>query len=255
MHSGPVASISACTSTSTENDPTGLAIQLTANADDILFVQTRTHAWLPALRSEETDSRHVAFVQLDGMEIALWRDDLGALNAWENRCPHRGTRLTIGANTGVELVCRYHGWKFASGTGVCTAIPAHPGRPAPRAARVLTYACSEKYGLIWVRVGGAGDELSIPQLQGRAATTLRSVAFSAPAAAVADALRREAATAIIHQPRAAGSARVILLVVPQDEASSVVHGIIDTELRSHERMPALRAVNDRLKRVRSSVEP
>jgi nitrite reductase/ring-hydroxylating ferredoxin subunit len=252
-HSVPVDTISACATSSTENAARALDNHLSANAEDILFVQARSEPWLPALRSEEAIARHVALVQLEGVEIAVWRADDGTVNAWENRCPHRGTRLTIGTNAGLELVCRYHGWRFATGSGMCTAIPAHPGQTPPRAARVLAYDCSEKYGLIWVRLGQLDATVSIPRLEAHPTTTLRSVAMSAPAAPVADALRRDIATTGRESPDDAGAAHLVLLVVAQDAASSVVHGIIDTELRGEERTAVLHAMNERLKGVRNRV--
>jgi phenylpropionate dioxygenase-like ring-hydroxylating dioxygenase large terminal subunit len=80
--------------------------------------------WFAVARGAELALRHVMHTQLLGQEIALWRDDAGALNAFENRCPHRGVRLSIGTNTGMELRCQYHGWRFASGGGRCAFIPA-----------------------------------------------------------------------------------------------------------------------------------
>ena len=88
--------------------------------------------WFPVARSEEVVARHVVQTQLLGQEAALWRDDSGLANAWENRCPHRGVRLSIGINTGSELQCRYHGWRYASGGGQCTFIPAHPDQKPPQ---------------------------------------------------------------------------------------------------------------------------
>ncbi|HDS0942401.1 TPA: Rieske 2Fe-2S domain-containing protein, partial [Pseudomonas putida] len=49
---------------------------------------------------EDLPKRHVFHATLMGQEMAVWRDDNGAVNVWENRCPHRGLRLTLGANTG-----------------------------------------------------------------------------------------------------------------------------------------------------------
>ena len=61
-----------------------------------------------------------------GRELAVWRADDGNVNVWENRCLHRGVRLSIGINDGAELKCQYHGWRYANRTAGCTYIPAHP---------------------------------------------------------------------------------------------------------------------------------
>ena len=105
--------------------------------------------------------RYVAQAQLLGREIALWRSDAGAVNAWENRCPHRGVRLSIGYNTGNELRCQYHGWRFAAGSGQCTLIPAHPTQKPASGIRVGVYAAVERHHLVWVNLDaqiGAPDE-------------------------------------------------------------------------------------------------
>jgi phenylpropionate dioxygenase-like ring-hydroxylating dioxygenase large terminal subunit len=47
--------------------------------------------------------RHVFQAQLLGREFAVWRADDGNVNVWENRCLHRGVRLSIGINEGSEL--------------------------------------------------------------------------------------------------------------------------------------------------------
>ena len=114
--------------------------------------------WFPVVRSQEIGLRHIHRSQLLNQELAIWRDDDGQINAWENRCPHRGTRLSIGLNTGAEIRCQYHGWRYASQSGQCTFIPAHPAmEPSPRYC-VNTFECIEKYGYVWVRLEKDKDE-------------------------------------------------------------------------------------------------
>ncbi len=128
--------------------------------------------------------------QLLGQELALWRDDAGAVNAWANRCPHRGVRLSIGIHTGGELRCRYHGWRFAAGSGRCTLIPAHPGQKPASTLHATVHRAVERHGYVWV---GLGRELESPRLPVHAAasaTTLRSMFVNAPADAVRPRLLR-----------------------------------------------------------------
>jgi phenylpropionate dioxygenase-like ring-hydroxylating dioxygenase large terminal subunit len=89
-------------------------------------------------------------VQLLDELIALWRDSSGTAHAFADMCIHRGTALSIGRVVGDEIVCPYHGWRFAS-SGACTAIPQleDPTR-IPSKARVPAYQCQERYGLLWV---------------------------------------------------------------------------------------------------------
>ena len=106
--------------------------------------------WFAVARSQEVIPRHVVHSQLYGQELAVWRDAAGGVNAWENRCPHRGVRLSLGYNNGTELQCQYHGWRFASGTGQCTHIPAHPAQKPASTIRALTFAVREAGGYVWV---------------------------------------------------------------------------------------------------------
>ncbi|MGB6055771.1 MAG: Rieske (2Fe-2S) protein, partial [Burkholderiaceae bacterium] len=108
-----------------------------------------TGRWYPIARSEEAPPRHVFQAQLFGYEFAVWRDDRGAVNVWENRCPHRGLKLSLGINTGSELRCQYHGWTYESGSGACTHVPAHPSLSEPSKACALAVATVERDGFIW----------------------------------------------------------------------------------------------------------
>jgi nitrite reductase/ring-hydroxylating ferredoxin subunit len=149
--------------------------------------------WFPVARSEEVISRHVVQTQLLGQEIAVWRDDAGSVNAWENRCPHRGVRLSIGFNTGTELRCQYHGWRYATGSGQCTFIPAHPTQKPSSALHARVYGSIEQNGFVWARLGSQTQAPALPTLPTPAtlqATTLRSLFVEAPRSAVAEALLR-----------------------------------------------------------------
>ena len=70
--------------------------------------------WHPIAASDDLPHRHVFHGQLLGRELAVWRADDGNVNVWENRCLHRGVRLSIGINEGAELKCQYHGWRYAN---------------------------------------------------------------------------------------------------------------------------------------------
>lgn len=105
--------------------------------------------WYPIASSEDLPFRHVYQGQLLGRELAVWRADDGNVNVWENRCLHRGVRLSIGINEGGELKCQYHGWRYANRSAGCTYIPAHPADAPARRIQNRTYPVREAYGLIW----------------------------------------------------------------------------------------------------------
>ena len=225
--------------------------------------------WYPVARSEELVARHIAQAQLLGQEIALWRDDAGAVNAWENRCPHRGVRLSIGCNTGAELRCRYHGFRFAGGSGQCTFIPAHPSQRPASSLRTGVYAAAERYHYVWVSLDPRTDAPpDLPMPGDAAATTLRSIFVEAPAAALADHLLRgyriDAATdASVTEGgpftlTAAENGRhapvVLFLLQPVTATQTVMHGLLRPAAAAADRLAVLRHHNSQMTALRDAVE-
>jgi nitrite reductase/ring-hydroxylating ferredoxin subunit len=215
--------------------------------------------WFPIARSEEVIPRYVVQAQLLGQEIALWRDDGGAMNAWENRCPHRGVRLSIGFNTGTDLRCQYHGWRFATGSGQCTYIPAHPSQKPAATIRAALYACAERHGFVWARLGLRAEPSALPEVSAPRTTTLRSLYVAAPVSAVSAALEL-AFEAVAHDiftltaPPADDFDAVTFFLQPVTESQSVVHGLLHAQPADTDRLPVLRRHNSRLTTLRNVVE-
>ena len=95
----------------------------------------------------------------------MWRDSDGVAHVWEDRCPHRGMRLSLGFVRGDQIACLYHGWRYDA-AGQCRYIPAHPQLTPPETIRVPVLA-----------VGGAdGDDLGAKRrpATGRAAAGRRT---------------------------------------------------------------------------------
>lgn len=112
-----------------------------------------TAAWHPVARSADLrpgDNIVAGFAE--GQELALWRAADGTAQAWENRCPHRSVRFTLGQVVDNHLACAYHGWQYAAGSGQCTRIPAHPAMQAPRNVCARTFGTAEAAGMLWVRL-------------------------------------------------------------------------------------------------------
>ena len=82
-------------------------------------------------------------------DIAVWRSASGVPGAWENRCPHRGMRLSYGFVRGESLACAYHGWHY-NRSGQCHFIPAHPELTPPQSIRPTLFSIWEHAGLLWV---------------------------------------------------------------------------------------------------------
>lgn len=146
--------------------------------------------WYPIASAADLPARHVFQTSIAGQELALWRDDNGLVNAWENRCPHRGLRLTLGLNVGHELRCQYHGWTYETGSGGCTFVPAHRDATEPSSACVATFAVRERDGVVWASLGTPTVEPEALQLAhaGQVRTMLRSLPINVSQEEVGDAL-------------------------------------------------------------------
>ncbi|MEO0492895.1 MAG: Rieske 2Fe-2S domain-containing protein [Actinomycetota bacterium] len=146
-------------------------------------------SWFPVADDHDIIPRHVVRASLHGHELVVWRADDGNVNVWENRCLHRGVRLSIGSNDGAELVCRYHAWRYANRSGGCTYIPAHPADAPARTVQCATHPVALRYGLVWTRLDG-GDHDDPPVLDALESDpfVLRARPVAASAAAVLAAL-------------------------------------------------------------------
>ena len=114
--------------------------------------------WHPVAAAGDVPAGAPLPVHLLGRELVLWRDRAGRIAAWDDRCPHRGARLSIGSVVDGELACRYHGWRF-DGSGRCTRMPAQPDfRPSAGVHAEVFQAC-ERHGLIWVCLGQAARDV------------------------------------------------------------------------------------------------
>jgi phenylpropionate dioxygenase-like ring-hydroxylating dioxygenase large terminal subunit len=105
-------------------------------------------------------------------EVVVWQAPDGAFQAWADRCPHRGTKLSLGQVVNGRLECAYHGWQFAPG-GQCKSIPALPDFVPPASQRACTYLTQEAYGLLWVKQ--AAGERALPAFSAEHDDRLRKV--------------------------------------------------------------------------------
>jgi phenylpropionate dioxygenase-like ring-hydroxylating dioxygenase large terminal subunit len=117
--------------------------------------------WYPILASRKLGRKPHA-VTLLGEHIVLFRDQ-GKLYALEDRCPHRGIKLSAGAchfpGSGT-ISCAYHGWTFRGADGsLAAALMEGPNAPIERKVRVQAYPVAERAGLIWIFVG---DMAAVP---------------------------------------------------------------------------------------------
>lgn len=108
--------------------------------------------WYVALTSEEVPAERPVGVRRLGHDLVLWRNRDGRACAAIDVCPHRGVKLSGGRVVDGHLACPFHGFRFDD-NGACTAIPAHPDRPIPKAMRLGAVSVHEAHGFVWIWSG------------------------------------------------------------------------------------------------------
>ncbi|WP_422056278.1 Rieske 2Fe-2S domain-containing protein [Sphingomonas sp.] len=93
-----------------------------------------------------------------GQRIVLWRDREGAVHAIEDRCPHRGARLSMGWNLGSTVACWYHGVEV-DGAGCLARVPALGESPLVGRKRNRAYPVIERAGAIFLWFGDDATDL------------------------------------------------------------------------------------------------
>lgn len=183
--------------------------------------------WAPVMASEHVPPGQIMQGFLHGQELAIWRNAQGEIQVWQNRCPHRGTRFTLGRIIDGQLSCAYHGWRFAGG-GQCSFIPAHPKLTPPKTIAAKAYPAVERYGMIWAALGQPASEVpAIPALNDPARRAIFCRSFVTYAAA-ADVITRlqpaySSSGSGVLIDASAPETIAVLLVQPMASDKSVVH--------------------------------
>jgi len=213
--------------------------------------------------------------ELLGHELAVWRADDGFVNVWQNRCLHRGSRLSVGINDGAELICAYHGWRYSNRTAGCTYIPAHPSDAPAQAVCNRVYPVSLKHGLVWAALEDPENTPDVDLLGTEDPLVLRSLLVGGSVEAVKG--RLEIAEFAL-QPRGDevgakfnleahpsnplcyyscsmdDSVSVRFILQPFDGARTVVHGLVDPAPEEGSRLPVLWHYNSLLTKFREAFE-
>lgn len=104
--------------------------------------------WYPVVASWEVSSAPLGITRLSE-NIVLWRDHNGQVHALEDRCPHRGARLSMGWNLGDRVACWYHGVEV-DGAGVVKDVPAVSACPLVGTRCLRSYPVQERHGAIFL---------------------------------------------------------------------------------------------------------
>ncbi|AZG17211.1 aromatic ring-hydroxylating dioxygenase subunit alpha [Cupriavidus pauculus] len=121
--------------------------------------------WYPVAASWQVTHAPIGITRL-GQNIVVWRDNAGKLNALEDRCPHRGARLSMGWNLGDRVACWYHGVEVG-GDGQVKSVPAVDNCPLEGRTCVRSYPVEEQAGAIFLwfgdRAPAEADALRLPE--------------------------------------------------------------------------------------------
>jgi ferredoxin-NADP reductase/nitrite reductase/ring-hydroxylating ferredoxin subunit len=234
-------------------------------ATSVLHPLDSLRGWHVLASSADLALRHVFHARVGTYNLALWRSDDGLVNAWENRCPHRSVPLSMGINLGQELRCQYHGWRFATGSGECTTVPAEAGEHNNRAACVNSFDCIEQDGWVWVALARptAFDVPAVPVAGARVA--LRALPVHVAASALLAALETELGTTLQAHGAAGGGCfyRAVLPggalrlhVQQQSDSSCVLHAQCETAqaLDAAAVLKVQRQFNTRFSHLRARLE-
>ena len=145
-------------------DPKSLAKSGLLNSPENLGPRLRKIAswinvWTPFALSKDLNAGERLASRLLGEQIIAFRGEDGTVSALEDRCPHRGIKLSLGCVKNKKIQCAYHGW-LVDGNGAVSNVP-HVGAIASPIS-VRTYAIKEQAGIIWIFVGDPSCAESSP---------------------------------------------------------------------------------------------
>ena len=211
--------------------------------------------WTPVALSRDLPAGTSLGAVCGGAEIVVWRDRGGTVRAWEDRCPHRGMKLSFGFVRGDRLACLYHGWSF-DGQGRCRTIPSHPDLAPPETIRVAGYDAREALGMVWAANAGTGPATPVDEPDAAPLTPLRSLFVAAPVAVAAGALAQaglavgtagagEPVTGVDRHPGwmrlEQDGLRLVAGLQPVDAGHSALHLAAEGRLAPHQARALVRA--------------
>jgi len=110
------------------------------------------NCWYVAAWDYELDGGKLLARTILEQPLVIFRGDSGRVVALDNRCAHRGARLSNGRREGDCVRCMYHGLKFDA-SGKCVQIPGQDNIPPKLGVR--SYPIFERDHLVWIWMGDA----------------------------------------------------------------------------------------------------
>lgn len=118
------------------------------------------HWYIIALEHEVPKDRPIqrwAF----GIPYVLFRNNENTISVFQDRCPHRGAKLSEGSCTDGHLKCPYHGWEFnAQAELVC--VPSDGAGFKKRESNIPEVYSYMKDNCVWIWCGDNKPESEIP---------------------------------------------------------------------------------------------
>jgi phenylpropionate dioxygenase-like ring-hydroxylating dioxygenase large terminal subunit len=109
-----------------------------------------TQCWYVAAWGHELTSGALLARTILERPVLLYRGDSGQVVALDDRCCHRGAKLSKGRLEGDCVRCMYHGLKFDA-SGACVQIPGQD--VIPKGMGVRRYPLVERDSLVWIWMG------------------------------------------------------------------------------------------------------
>ena len=156
---------------------------------EALFTKT---AQVVAFSAEIPEAGSFLALDIVDVPVLLSRDEGGTLHAFINACSHRGAKVAEGAGRSKRLVCRFHGWTYAS-DGNLLGRPQEECFSTPKQECGLTHLpVLERFGLVLLGMApdfpsekldsaldGIGDELQHYHLEQYRAVNRRNFEVAA----------------------------------------------------------------------------
>jgi phenylpropionate dioxygenase-like ring-hydroxylating dioxygenase large terminal subunit len=133
---------------------------------DVRRCRVNPNYWRPVAQTHNFPDSGLQAVQVDELELVVFKRSTGLFSIFEDACPHRRVRLSkLGRQENDDLVCPYHGWRFDGHSGGCLATP---GQPVLREKFCLKSYPVQEYGdWLWVFLGEPqlAQKVALPRIK------------------------------------------------------------------------------------------
>lgn len=117
--------------------------------------------WFPVSRVDDVLEKPRQVILLN-LRLVIYRMPDG-VRIGRDTCPHRGLPLSTGRIEDDELVCAYHGLRFAS-DGQCRKVPEKLALNAVQHFRITMFPVVERHGLVWTCLIPQGEP-KLPEIR------------------------------------------------------------------------------------------